>query len=47
VIREAVWDPSDGDTPCTACNKVTRFSPEIAELGHVLSLEDSEGCDPD
>lgn len=39
VIRDGKWDEADGPIPCTGCNRVKRFVPDIAKLGHVLSME--------
>jgi pyruvate-formate lyase-activating enzyme len=41
VIRDGVWTPADGPTPCTGCNRVTHFTPAIAALAHSLTLEES------
>jgi hypothetical protein len=38
VIRDGVWTPSDGPTPCTGCNRVRQFTPAIAALAHSLAL---------
>jgi hypothetical protein len=39
IIRDGVWSPADGPLPCTGCIRVRNFVPEIAALGHTLSLE--------
>ncbi len=39
VIRDGIWNEHDGPTPCTGCNKVKLFTPGIAALGHVLTVE--------
>lgn len=39
VIRDGAWHAADAPTPCTGCNKVKAFAPDIAALNHHLTLD--------